>query len=187
MILGDYMKNKVQKRYIYLILIVVLVCILIWRISASYASVNQGYQGKNIVSGDKWGVNITKVGEVERKGQAELVGEISTIGTTLNFNTVLFHPGDQISFEVEVENTSNLPAELYALTLTGLNDIDSENVTYTILPVDGSFIHSEKTSGSIIKSGEKQRFNITISYDDVGPSNGEYHLSLGSTIIYKQS
>lgn len=181
------MKNKIQKRYIILVVIVVLVCILIWKISTSYASVNQGYTGKNIISGDKWGVNIVKVSEIEKQGQAELVGEISTIGTTLNFYTVLFSPGDKISFDIEVENTSTLPAELYALTLTGLNDIDSENITYTILPIDGSILHSNKTMGSIIKSGEKQKFNITVGYDDIGNGNGEYHLSLGSTIIYKQS
>lgn len=181
------MENKFQKRYMFLVIIIVLVGILIWRISSSYASFNQGYTGKNIVSGDKWGVNIIKIGEVEKTGQAEVVGEISTIGTTLNFYTVLFKPGDKISFDVEVENTSTLKAELYALTLTGLNDIDSEYITYTILPIDGSILHSSNTLGSIIKSGEKQKFNITVQYDDIGNSNGEYHLSLGSTIIYKQS
>ena len=180
------MKNSVQKRYVFLGVVVVLVGILIWKVSVSFASVNQGYTGKNIVSGDKWGINITEVGDILKMGQAELVGDISTIGTTLNFNAVLFKPGDKISFDIEIVNTSVLNAELYALTLTGLNDIDSENITYTILPIDGSIIHSNKTNGSIIKSGEKQKFNITVSYDDIGNNSGEYHLSLGSTIIYRQ-
>ena len=179
------MKNM-QKRYIFVGVVVVLVGLLVWHLSSSYASVDQGYSGKNIISGDKWGVNITNVGEVEKDGNAEITKEISTIGTTLNFSVVLFKPGDKISFNIDVENTSVLDAELYALTLTGLNDIDSENVTYTILPVDDSILHDNDTEGSILKSGNKQTFNITVSYDDIAHADEEYHLSLGTTIIYKQ-
>ena len=180
------MQKNIQKRYVFLTIIVLLVVILIWRLSSSFASVDQGYTGKNIVSGDKWGVNIVKVGEVEKNGKAELVGDVSTIGTTLNFSAVLFNPGDKINFDIEVKNTSVLNAELYALTLTGLNDIDSENITYTILPIDDSIIHDKNNDGSILKSGATEKFNITVAYDDIANSSGEYHLSLGSTIIYKQ-
>ena len=164
----------------------VLVAILIWRFSSSFASVDQGYTGQNIISGDKWGINIVNIGAIEKSGSAELVGEISTIGTTLNFSTVLFKPGDKVSFNIEVKNTSVLDAELYALTLTGLNDIDSEYITYTILPIDGSIIHDKNNTGSILKSGFSQVFNITVQYDDIANSSGEHHLSLGSTLIYKQ-
>lgn len=180
------MKNS-RKRYVIFITVLIVIGVVLWKVvSTSFASVNQGYTGKNIISGDKWGINITKVGEIEKYGNAELVGDVSTIGTTLNFSAVLFKPGDKVSFNIEVENTSILSAELYALTLTGINDIDSENVTYTILPIDGSIIHGTNTDGSVIKSGEKQSFNITVLYDEIANSNNEYHLSLGSTIIYKQ-
>lgn len=184
--LGEMNMKNVHKRYILLAIVIVIVGILIWKLSTSYAAMNQGYTGKNIISGDKWGVNITNIGDVEKNGTAELTKEISTIGTTLNFSAVLFKPGDKISFNVEVENTSTLSAELYALTLTGLNDIDGENINYTILPVDGSILHDENTEGSILKSGGKQIFNITLVYDETSTGNHEYHLNLGSTIIYKQ-
>ena len=72
------------------------------------------------------------------------------------------------------------------MTLTGLNDIDSEDITYTILPIDGSILHDDETEGSIIKSGEKQKFNITLVYDETATNDVERHLSLGSTIIYRQ-
>ena len=179
------MKN-IRKRYIFLGIVIVVVGILIWRLSSSYATMNQGYTGKNVISGDKWGINITNVDNVEKTGHAELVKEVSTIGTTLNFSAVLFKPGDKISFNIEVENTSTLSGELYALTLTGLNDIDGENITYSILPVDGSILHTDDVEGSILKSGSKQTFNITLVYDETSRSNNEYHLNLGSTIIYKQ-
>ena len=180
------MKSSLQKRYILVIAVIAVVGVLLWRLSGSYASVDQGYSGKNIISGDKWGINIINVGEVEKSGNAVVSKEISTIGTTLNFSAILYKPGDKISFDIEVSNTSTLNAELYALTLTGLNDIDSEDITYTILPIDGSVLHDDETEGSIIKSGEKQKFNITLVYDETATNDIERHLSLGSTIIYRQ-
>ncbi len=178
--------RNMQKRYIFVGIVMVLVGVLVWRLSTSYASVNQGYSGKNIISGDKWGINITIVSDIEKDGEAEVIKDVSTIGTTLNFSVVLFKPGDKVSFNIDVENTSVLDAELYALTLTGLNDIDSENITYTILPIDDSVIHTGEADGSILRSGNKQTFNITVSYDEIATNNKEVHLSLGSTIIYKQ-
>ncbi len=176
-----------QKRYIFLILVVISVGFLIWHVSSSYAYVNQGYEGNNIVTGDKWGVNIVKISEVTKEGDAELIGDISTIGTTLNFNAVLFNPGDKISFNISVSNTGNLNAELYALTLTGLSMIDSENINYSIMPLDYLLIHNDEEDGSILKKNEKQDFIITLEYDPKAPNNNwEYNLSLGSTIIYKQ-
>ena len=178
--------RNVGKRYLFVLIVAIVVGVVAWQLSGSYAKVDQGYSGKNIVSGDKWGINITKIGEVKKIGNADMIGEISTIGTTLNFSAVLFKPGDEINFDIEVENTSVLDAELYALTLTGLNDIDSENITYTILPVDGSVIHTSDTMGSILKSANKQVFNIRLVYDEIATNTMEHHLSLGTTIIYKQ-
>ena len=180
------MSEKISKRYIVLGLILIIVMVLIWRVSTSYAYMNQGYQGRNIISGDKWGVNITEIGEVEKIGKAELLNEISTIGTTLNFNVVLFEPGDKVSFTVTTENTSSLKAELYALTLSGLSNDFGESISYSIMPIDSSFIHTDEVDGSIIKSGEKQIFKIVVSYDDNSNDFREYNLNLGSTIIYKQ-
>ena len=180
--------KKIQKRYIILILIIIALGILIWQLRSSYAFVDIGYSGKNIISGDKWGINIIEVEKESIKGDALLISEVSTIGTTLNFEVLLTKPGDSVSFNFTVQNTSNLSAELYALTLSGLSSLDSENITYTILPIDSSIVHEDEKEGSIIKSGEKQMFNITINYDDSVNTNNikEYNLSLGSTIIYKQ-
>ena len=179
---------KVQKRHILLIFVIMITGILIWKLSTSYSAVDIGYTGRNIISGDKWGVNITEVGKVNIEGDAILTKEVSTIGTTLNFDVSMFEPGDKVSFDITVSNTSTLPAELYALTLSGLSSIDSEIIDYTIVPIDSSVIHEDKVSGSIMKSGEKQMFNITVAYNDKVSKleNREINLSLGSTIIYKQ-
>ena len=181
------MKN-IQKRYIILSIVILGVLILIWQLRSSYALVNIGYDGKNIVSGDKWGVNIVEVSDIETKGEAIVTREVSTIGTTLNFDVSLFKPGDEVSFNITTENTSNLNAELYALTLAGVSPLDAEVITYVISPLDYVSLHEETKDGSIIKKGEKQMFNIKVIYDqNVSINNNkEYNLSLGSTIIYKQ-
>ena len=70
------MKKK-EKRYILVVVVAVLVGVLIWQLSSSYATVTQGYSGKNIISGDKWGINITKVGEIQKEVNAEVKGDIS--------------------------------------------------------------------------------------------------------------
>lgn len=180
------MKNSISKRYIVLGFIFIIVMVLIWKVSTSYAYMNPGYTGQNIVSGDKWGINITEVGEIEEIGDAKLLHEVSTIGTTLNFNVILFHPGDKISFDVTVENTSTLKAELYALALSGLSSSFGENISYSIMPIDSSIVHTSDVDGSIIKSGDKQVFRVMVTYDENSNDNEEYQLNLGSTIIYKQ-
>ena len=179
---------KFQKRYILLIIVIVITGILIWRLNTSYSAVDIGYSGRNIISGDKWGINIIEVGKVTTEGEAILTRDVSTIGTTLNFDVSLFKPGDKVSFDITVGNTSSLKAELYALTLSGLSNIDSEIIDYTILPIDSSIVHEENRTGSIISSGEKQMFNITVSYSNnvSKMEDREFNLNLGSTIIYKQ-
>lgn len=180
------MKKKYQKRYILLSVIIIIVLVLIWKVSTSYAYVNPGYTGRNIISGNKWGVNITEITDIESTGNAYLLSDVSTIGTTLNFDVMLLSPGDKISFNVTVENTSNLNAELYALTLSGLSRENGEYIDYSIIPIDSSILHEEGKDGSIIKSGDKQLFNITVSYNSNSNNSKEYNLNLGSTIIYKQ-
>ena len=180
------MQNIKHKKYILSVVILALIGVVIWKLSTSYAKMDQGYNGKNIISGNEWGINITKVGAIEKSGDAVLVKDVSTIGTTLNFQAILFKPGDKISFDIEVENTSILDGELYALTLAGLNDIDGEDINYTILPSDNIIVHDDNNTGSILKSGGKQVFNITLEYDEKSSNKTERHLNLGSTIIYKQ-
>lgn len=179
---------NIQKRYIVLLVIIVLSIILLWRINSSYADVDIGYSGNNIISGDKWGINITEITNVNTLGNALLVGDVATIGTTMNFNVLLHNPGDKVSFDVVVENTSVLNGELYTIALSGLSSVDSENITFTVNPIDSSILHTKEQDGSIIKSQDKQMFNVVVSYDDNISihSDKEFQLNLGTTIIYKQ-
>lgn len=179
---------KIQKRYIVLMVIIVLSVILIWRVSSSYAYVDIGYSGKNTVSGDKWGINVVDISDIKTSGKGVVIGDVASIGTTIDFNVLLLNPGDQVSFDVTIENTSTLSGELYAIALSGLSNNDSENITYVVTPIDSSILHTEDHDGSIIKSKDKQIFNVTVTYDNnVSLQNDkEYQLNLGATIIYKQ-
>ena len=179
---------KLQKRYIILIVIIVLSIVLLWKINSSYASVDIGYEGNNVISGDKWGINITEITNIETKGDALLIGDISSIGTTIDFNVLLQKAGDKVSFDIVVENTSVLNGELYTIALSGLSFADSENITYIVNPIDTSILHTNESEGSILKTQNKQVFNVSVSYDENVSihNNKEYQLNLGATIIYKQ-
>ena len=173
------MKN-IHKRYIVLFVVIIVVVVVIWKLYPSFAYMNQGYEGNNIVTGRNWGVNITEISNIEKKGEAILLNNVDSIGTTLNFNVSLFKPGDEVSFDITVTNTGKLNAELYAMTLAGVSPLDGEAIDYEILPLD--YI------GSIIKANESQSFHLSVKYSDrvAQGVNREYNLGLGSTIIYKQ-
>lgn len=177
-----------QKRYIVLIIISIIVCGLVWKISSSYAYFDTGYHGKNIVSGDKWGVNIVEVSDIETSGNPIINEQVSTIGTTFNFGVSLFEPGDSVTFNLTIENIGKLDAELYAITLAGLSMLQGEVISYEVLPLDYITIHEDEVDGSIIKKGEKQMFKVTVKYEDNVAINNqkEYNLGLGSTIVYRQ-
>jgi hypothetical protein len=172
------------KRNILLIIIAFAVLILIYQLSDSFAY-TEGYSGNNIITGRDWGINITDIEEANIVGEATLLKDISSIATTMNINVLLRKPGDEISFNFTITNTSKLNGELYAITQQGLNNIDSEYINYTVIPVDYVELHTDDKEGSLIKRGDKQTFKVTIKYLDV-PNPKDVNLSLGTTIIYKQ-
>lgn len=177
-----------HKRYILVIVVILVVSFLIWKIGGTYALYNQGYEGNNIVEGTNWALNIVDVSEPVLSNDATLVKDISTIGTTLGFEVSLPKPDSSLSFEFDIENMGKLEAELDALTLNGLSILDSEYINYEIVPLDYLSIKTEENVGSILKNGEKHRFKITVSYQENVNENNikETTLNLGATIIYEE-
>lgn len=177
-----------HKRYIVVMIVMIIVGVLVWKLSSSYALYNQGYTGQNIIKGNNWALNIVKVNEPVLEGEAYLVKDVSTIGTTLNFEVALPQKDSSITFDFEVENMGKLEAELYALTLTGLNTLDSEFINYEIIPLDYVTIKTPDLEGSCLKQNEKHRFQIKVSYqDNVNDNNVKLTtLNLSSTIIYEE-
>ena len=181
------MKN-IHKRYIVLAIVILVVVVIIWKMYPSFAHMEVGYEGNNIVSGRNWGVNITEISNIEKKGEANLKSNINSIATTFNFYVELYEPGDEISFDVKITNTGKLNAELYVIANTGVNDLADELIDYEVLPLDYVNLHTDKQDGSIIKPNESQLFRVTVRYNNnVGQGvQRSYDLNLGSTIIYKQ-
>ena len=180
--------KRMQKRYIFVFIMILCVCGLIWKLSSSYAYYDTGYSGSNLVDGDKWQVNIVEVSNVNTTGDALLIDNVSTIGTTLNFNVSLFKPGDSVYFDFTVKNMGKLDAMLYATTLVGLSTLDSEVINYEIIPLDYIVAATDSKDGSIMKENELQLFRIKVVYDNTTAIDNyhEYNLNLGSTIIYEQ-
>lgn len=178
-----------HKRYILVILVIIIVSVLIWKISSTYAIFNQGFEGNNIVDGNNWSLNIINVSDVELNNDATLIKDVSTIGTTLNFEVSLPNPDSSISFDFEIENMGKLDVELNALTLSGLSTLDSEFINYVITPLDYITVKTTEKEGSILKQNEKHRFRITVDYqENVNKNNIKAStLNLGSTIIYEEN
>lgn len=177
-----------QKRYIIVLIVLIGVCLLVWRLSDSYAIDGSSYEGNNIVTGNEWGVNIINVSEVNVSGKAVVTNEVRTIGTSFEFDALLYAPGDKISFDILIKNTAKLDAELYAITLLGLSQQASEVINYNIEPLDYLVVNDKEQEGSIIKNDEEHNFRVTLEYKDSISSESakEYNLNLGSTIIYRQ-
>ena len=109
--------------------------------------------------------------------------------TFSDFDCVLYKPGDSVSFDLTITNTSKLDAELYAFVKSGLSPEQAELITYSITPIDEKvYLHTDTQDGSKIKTNESQNFRVKVVYND-NIANGvyqEYNLNLGGTIIYKQ-
>ncbi len=186
--------RNIHKRYIVLALVILVVVVIIWKVYPSFAYMDQGYEGNNIISGRSWGINITEVSNFETKGKAELVKNdtatyrVSTMANTFNINARLRDPGDSIEFDIKVTNTGKLNAELYRIVNTGLSDEFEEEVDYDVVPLDYVVEHTDEHEGSIIKPNESHMFHVTVKVrNSVAQTvDREYSLNLGSTIHYKQ-
>ena len=177
-----------HKRYILVVIVILIVSFLIWKISGTYALYNQGYEGNNIVNGENWSLNVVNVSEPILENEAVLVKDISTIGTTLSFEVDLPNPNSSLFFDFEIENMGKIDAELNALTLNGLSSLDSEFINYEIIPLDYLIVKTNELEGSILEKNEKHRFRIKVYYqENVNENNIINHsLNLGSTIIYEE-
>lgn len=177
-----------HKRYILVIFVVLTVSFLIWKISGTYALYNQGFEGNNIVDGNNWSLNIVNISEPDLQGDAYLLKDISTIGTTLSFEVGLPNPDSKLSFDFEIKNMGKLDAELNAMTLNGLSMIDSEYINYEVIPLDYIYVKTSDTTGSILKNNENHKFRITVGYQESVNENNikPATLNLGSTIIYEE-
>lgn len=172
-----------QKRYIVVAIVCIIVMVLVFKISGTYAIYSEGYEGKNIVDNN---LNIIEYSNITLEGDASFVKDISSIGTTISFECLLPNPKSKISFEFKVKNMSKRDAELYAVTKNGLSSYFSEFVNFEVIPVDYLSLKNGKEFGSILKKNKEHTFRVIVSYQDnvVNLDTNNTMLNLSSTIIY---
>lgn len=178
--------KKIRKRYIIVGIVLVVVCVLVYKLSTSYALKNN--DNNQILTGDDWSLNITSISTPKLTGDAQVTTDLNSIGNNINFNVKLPKKSSSISYDVVVKNMGKLDAELFTISLFGLTELQKEYINYTVTPVDYIVMKSPTQNGSILKNGQTHKFNVSISYQsNVTDKNIiKDELSLGLNIIYSQ-
>ena len=179
---------KIRKRDICVMLVIVLVGFIIVKLSSTFAIDTQSYEGNNTVEGTNYKINITNVEDYVTTGEVEIINEISTFGTNLNFEILLNSYDASIEVEFTVTNQGKSSLMLVEKALSGLNTLDSENIIYELKPVDNIEFKTNETEGSIIKTNETQTFKLRVAFrDNINKNNfKETNLNLGLTLIYEE-
>ena len=178
--------KKIRKRYIIVGIVLVVVCVLVYKLSTSYALKNN--DNNQILTGDDWSLNITSISTPKLTGDAQVTTDLNSIGNNINFSVKLPKKSSSISYDVVVKNMGKLDAELFTISLFGLTELQKEYINYTVTPVDYIVMKSPTQNGSILKNGQTHKFNVSISYQsNVTDKNIiKDELSLGLNIIYSQ-
>lgn len=178
--------KKIHKRYIIVGVVLVVVCVLVYKLSTSYALKNN--DNNQILTGDDWSLNITSISTPKLTGDAQVTTDLNSIGNNINFSVKLPKKSSSISYDVVVKNMGKLDAELFTISLFGLTELQKEYINYTVTPVDYIVMKSPTQNGSILKNGQTHKFNVSISYQsNVTDKNIiKDELSLGLNIIYSQ-
>lgn len=178
--------KKIHKRYIIVGVVLVVVCVLVYKLSTSYALRNN--DNNQILTGDDWSLNITSISTPKLTGDAQVTTDLNSIGNNINFSVKLPKKSSSISYDVVVKNMGKLDAELFTISLFGLTELQKEYINYTVTPVDYIVMKSPTQNGSILKNGQTHKFNVSISYQsNVTDKNIiKDELSLGLNIIYSQ-
>lgn len=168
-------------------LVIVMVGFTIIKLSSTYAANNQSYSGNNKVSGKNYALNITDISE-PKNSNVQVINEIASYGTNLNFEILLTSFESTYEFEFTVTNNGKSKAMLDMISLSGLNSIDAENIDFKVTPVDNLYVKTDKADGSIIKPNETNRFKVIVGYkNNINDNNFiENDLNLGITIIYEE-
>ena len=135
--------------------------------------------------GGSWDIHFDNVANVTKGGKATLTTPtISNAGANLTFEASLAIPKDSISFTVDVVNDGTIDAMLSSVTLSGAEEADANDVTYTATYADGTAIGVNDE----LKANQTKTIKITVSYNDVdNVSAEEVELDLGLSLIYIQA
>ena len=137
-------KNKI------IILIVFLICIIFMAIGYSSFATDITINGTTEITG-KWDVRITNINAVQVPSGCDAGKPIFT-KDSINFSAKLNKPGDEIIYEVTIENLGTIDAELQTIIFTEeIDGIEEINYTTSELKKD-------------LNVGDSTTFNIMVTY-----------------------
>jgi plastocyanin len=181
-------ENHMQKDRTARILVVVAICIATLGLSFAYSafSTTLDIAGTATVKGSQWSVYFTNLQSAKLTGQAKSTkADITTSTTKFDFSVELVKPGDSVSYTFDVINAGAIDAKLSSITITGVDDANASNVTYTLTKEDGSVL----AVNDALASGDSQTLLLTVTYDETAEDvpEADITLNLGAVLTYTQS
>ena len=147
-----------KKKYMVILLIIVITCI-----SIGYASIssNMLINGTAIIQNKKWKIYFDNVNINEQSVSAKV--EPETVGNntiSIGYEVDLAKPGDFHEFTVDIVNDGDLTAVLDEFTITQLTDAQKKYLNFTVKYNDGNTIANNDT----VAAHSSEKLLVKIEY-----------------------
>lgn len=147
-----------KKKYMVILLIIVITCI-----SIGYASIssNMLINGTAIIQNKKWKIYFDNVNINEQSVSAKV--EPETVGNntiSIGYEVDLAKPGDFHEFTVDIVNDGDLTAVLDEFTITQLTDAQKKYLNFTVKYNDGNAIAKNDT----VAAHSSEKLLVKIEY-----------------------
>lgn len=147
-----------KKKYMVILLIIVITCI-----SIGYASIssNMLINGTAIIKNKKWKIYFDNVNINEQSVSAKV--EPETVGNntiSIEYEVDLTKPGDFHEFTVDIVNDGDLTAVLDEFFITELTDVQKKYLNYTVKYNDGNAIAKNDT----VAAHSSEKILVKIEY-----------------------
>ena len=147
-----------MKKNIIISFLVAIVCIMAIGYATFQTTLN--ITGTASITSD-WNIKITDVTTKNVIGDATKAFEPVVSDTAVTFKTNLVSPGDSMTYEVTISNEGNVDAKVESIEMT-----DSKNPAIV-------FQTSGINENDLLEAGQKQTYNVIVSYSDTITSQPE--------------
>lgn len=152
-----------KRKYILIILLIAVTCIILIGYTAFQIRIKINPENNN------WNIEITNITVKTVKQNAKKIIDPIISETSATFKNKLQTKGDSMTYEVTVANKGTIPAKVEKIEMTKSNN---KNVNFT----------SDKINkNDLLEPGKKQKFTVTVSYDE----NAELEEAIDTTFSIK--
>lgn len=175
------MKNKMNIRNIIIIMLVITVIVLgigFLILSMKLDATNNKKQTLKVEFTTIEAQTPVKGGILAPTATKEIIND----GLTVKFNFTLNTPQDELSYEIKMKNTGNMPAEIINI-LAEPDYINNAKEKNSILPV---IMSQTPITDNVLAPGEEQTIKLIITYGNSGEirqKNIPYQLTILATTI----